>query len=233
MSITLRAETTLRALKYWVDGTPEIRLTKLLSDPERTSIDVGANIGQFTWWMRRYAKSVVAFEPNPALAERLSSAFSGDDVVVKRAAASDRSGTAELSIPLGPEGERPAEASLTKSFDDGRTMIVDLERIDDLDVGSIGYIKIDVEGHELDVLHGAENTLRRDRPVLLVEIEVRHHGAEIGSIIEEICAIGYAAFFLLDGAIHPAASFRPEMQDSSRLGRPAEYVNNFIFLPVL
>ena len=60
-----------RALKYWVDGTPEIRFTREFCKPDQVSIDVGANIGQFTWWMRRYSKSVVAFEPIPELADCL------------------------------------------------------------------------------------------------------------------------------------------------------------------
>ncbi|MFT7473532.1 MAG: FkbM family methyltransferase [Verrucomicrobiales bacterium] len=230
MKLPATLDTPLRAIKYWIDGTPEIRLTKLLSDPERMSIDVGANIGQFTWWMRRYAKGVVAFEPNAALASRLNRAFPGGDVVVKAAAASDAVGQAELAIPIGPDGERAAAASLSNNFDNQRTVLVDLERIDDLDVGPIGYIKIDVEGHELDVLRGARATLERDRPALLVEIELRHHDGEIDGKIREICDIGYSAYFMLDGRLHPLSEFRSEMQDPSKLTSPAKYVNNFIFL---
>ena len=38
----------------------------------------------------------------------------------------------------------------------------------------IDFIKIDTEGHELEVLYGLKNTLRNQNPVLLVEIETRH-----------------------------------------------------------
>lgn len=228
MTLLQRAETTSRALKYWLDGTPEIRLTKTFSDRSRMSIDVGANIGQFTWWMRRYAKGVVAYEPNPSLAARLRGSF-GEDVVVRQAAASSRSGSANLAIPIGPSGERAAAASLSNSFDEQRTIEVPLERIDELDLGPIGYIKIDVEGHELDVIDGALGTLQRDLPTLLVEIELRHHNGEIGSKIDRVREIGYQAAFLLDGSLRPWSDFRDEMQDPANLGKPSKYINNFIF----
>jgi hypothetical protein len=73
-------------------------------------------------------------------------------------------------------------------------------------------------------------TLERDRPALLVEIELRHHDGEIDSKIREICEIGYSAYFMLDGRLHPLSEFRSAMQDPSKLTSPAEYVNNFIFL---
>ena len=224
-----RTEAALRAVKYWVDGTPEIRLTKEFSDPQRVSIDVGANIGQFTWWMRRYASGVIAYEPIPELAARLERAF-GDDVEVRRAAASATTGSAVLSIPTASDGsDRAAAASISNDFPDQRTIDVPLERIDDLDRGPVGYIKIDVEGHELDVLSGAEETLRRDHPTLLVEIELRHHDGEIASKVGAVCEYGYEAWFWQNDEFHPFSEFRPEMQDSANITNPALYINNFVF----
>jgi hypothetical protein len=50
-----------------------------------------------------------------------------------------------------------------------------LERLDDAIGGPVGFIKIDIEAHELPVLEGAAEILNRDRPVLLIESEKRHH----------------------------------------------------------
>lgn len=231
MSTKDRAETTARALKYWADGTPEIRMLKEFSHPQRASIDVGANIGQFTWWMRRYAKQVIAFEPIPELAGKLRRSFTGDSsVIVREAAASNVSGTADLAIPVNNDGsDRGAAASLSNDFSSQRTLTVNLERIDDLDHGPIGFIKIDVEGHELDVLEGARETLLRDHPTLLVEIELRHHDGEIASKVAEICDLGYRAEFLFQGKIRPFEDFVDDMQDLEKIGSPSDYINNFIF----
>jgi FkbM family methyltransferase len=41
---------------------------------------------------------------------------------------------------------------------------------DELELTNVGFIKIDVEGHELEVLHGLSNTIKRDLPLLSIEI---------------------------------------------------------------
>jgi hypothetical protein len=47
---------------------------------------------------------------------------------------------------------------------------VNCERLDDIYTGVPSFVKIDVEGHELQVLKGAEETIKKHKPVLLVEI---------------------------------------------------------------
>ena len=61
------------------------------------------------------------------------------------------------------------------------TIRVPLRTLDSYNLSNIGFIKIDVEGHELDVLRGAEVTLRRDQPNLLIEIENRHAPTRCGA----------------------------------------------------
>ena len=42
-------------------------------------------------------------------------------------------------------------------------------RLDDLDLDDVGFIKIDVEGHELDLLAGARNFFSINRPACIIE----------------------------------------------------------------
>ena len=79
------------------------------------------------------------------------------------------------------------------------------------------------------MLGGAVETIRRDLPSLLVEIELRHHGGEIQSKVQEICEFGYRAQFLREGSLRPFSEFRDDMQDLDLLGSPSDYINNFIF----
>jgi hypothetical protein len=59
-------------------------------------------------------------------------------------------------------------------------------------------MKCDVEGHELAVLRGAEQTLRRCLPTILIEIEQRHQGGDIRETFAFLTDLGYGGHFLRD-----------------------------------
>jgi hypothetical protein len=99
-------------------------------------------------------------------------------------------------------------------------------------------VKIDVEGHELNVLHGAVELLEHCQPVFLVEAEDRHRSEATRSIFEFFENRFYRGFFLKEGSAVPIDRFDPEdLQDADALlpdgGRKSgrSYVNNFFFFP--
>lgn len=57
-------------------------------------------------------------------------------------------------------------------------------RLDDFSLPAIGFVKIEVEGHEEAVLQGGENLLRRDRPAYMIEIEERHSPNDFVRIVQ-------------------------------------------------
>ena len=57
-------------------------------------------------------------------------------------------------------------------------------------------MKIDVEGHELEILKGANNFLKKNKPTMLIEIEERHSGLPREEIISYIENIGYETFYV-------------------------------------
>src|ERR1700677_1900759 len=80
-------------------GEPEARLLPSLCDRRRVSIDVGGNVGGYTWLLYRLSKRVIVFEANPNLAARLAwlcRLTLKTSVTVHNVALSDRSGTATL-----------------------------------------------------------------------------------------------------------------------------------------
>ena len=113
-------------------------------------------------------------------------------------------------------------------------------RLDDYEVHNVGFIKIDVEGHELAVLQGSEQTIRASMPILLVEIEDRHRANTISDTSAFFAELGYEGFFLLDCEVLSFALFDKNVhQDPANIGgwkenwvRSGTYVNNFFFLPV-
>jgi hypothetical protein len=93
-------------------------------------------------------------------------------------------------------------------------------------------MKIDVEGHEREVLGGCEATIRRCRPRLLIEVEQRHFGEPFADRVASIEARGYRTSFVRDGHLVPIREFDlVRDQDPRNIGR-GRYVNNFLFEPV-
>ncbi len=213
-------------------GESELGLVPFLANRERVSVDVGANQGVYAYAMLPHSRAVHAFEPNPKLF-RMLSAWATDRCVLHREALSNASGAAELLIPRGHGGgfsNQGASLSAVKVSGDHRKVPVRAVRFDDLGIAGVGFMKIDVEGFELQVLEGAAETLRRDRPNLLVEMEERHTGTPLPQMVRTVCAYGYDAFALVGGALTPFARLDVEARHRNP-ARPGDYVFNFIFLP--
>lgn len=232
--VPFRGYYRLRAHKYMRRIDPEMGLLKFLVDATVPSIDVGANLGIFTYFLSRYAPIVYAFEPNPipfAVLDRLKDR----NVVLRQMALTDRSGDVELVVPKGRKGWTNNGAGLDARRDGNHAVLkVPGSRLDDLGLPRVGFIKIDVEGHELAVLRGAAETLARHRPNLFIENEYAHAGEASGQVFALLRDLDYDGFFLADGVLKNLSQFdfekyqlKPRRDPRSR----HRYVKNFIFLP--
>lgn len=183
---------TTAVLAHAKRAAGEVELARLPRwvPPGRPALDVGASRGVYTWFLRGLAPEVCAVEPNPRLAARLARAF--PDVTVHAVALSDREGRARLRVPR--LGRTPAEGWATL---EGRTdfpglgaaeveeIEVPVTTLDRLALPDVGFVKIDVEGHEAALLRGAVETLRRCRPVILLECG-GGPGSEAGRLLAEL-----------------------------------------------
>ncbi len=193
------------AYKAYRWGDPYIRLIASLADPKRLAVDVGAHLGDYTFFMRRNASGCVAFECNPVLTAHLRRLF-GRSVDIRPDAVSDQAGTAELRIPLDEAtglGRATIEASnpLAAEFTGFKLVTVQTVRLDEAVRQPVGLIKIDVEGHELAVLRGAMRILERDRPNLIVELEERHAPGCVAEAFALLGPLGYRGACLRDGRL--------------------------------
>ncbi len=178
-------------------------LIKSLVRPDRACIDVGAYHGVFVDEFVRTGAQVVAYEPNAALAPILARMFRGRATIVQ-AAVSSVSGAASLRIPdddaalatIEPANRLVACPMLTEQA-------VRCVTLDSQDLPPVGFLKIDVEGHEMAVLEGAAELLRRDLPTILVEAEERHRPGAVSSVCEHLAELGYRGHALADGQILP------------------------------
>lgn len=214
-------------------GEREIRLVPFLANPKRVALDIGANKGVYTYaLLQAGCREVHAFEPNPKLFGVLSRWAKGK-AHLHPEALSDTTGEAVLMVPHSKAGYSNQGASLSEQKLNGQefgAVPVKTLRLDDAGLSDIGFIKIDVEGFEMQVLQGAATTLARDRPTLLVEIEEKHTKRKLAEMIAEVCAHGYECLALKGGVLTPFAEL--DLAVNHDPARREDYIFNFVFLPV-
>ena len=157
-----------------------VGLIERLTRPGWTVLDIGANIGAHALRFSKLAGAsgrVFAFEPMEyayaKLARNVSLNHTGN-IEAFRLALSDRNAPAQTVAyrsSWATSGERRPERAT-----------VDFRRLDDwsadrrLDV--VNLIKLDVDGHELQVVKGGLATIGRSRPILLIEAGAWHFTAQ-------------------------------------------------------
>jgi len=220
--------------KHQRRGDKELNLLPFLIDPEKDAIDIGANKGIYTRALSRLVPQVHAFEPNPKI-YRILSAGSPINASTYPIALSDVSRTNQLLIPLNPKRKTYSNqgASLSRGKVSGEHLEIDVtsRTLDSYKFSNIGFIKIDVEGHELSVLAGAKKTLAEHKPTLIVELEERHTGLEIRELIGHVEQYGYSGYFLRKGVLTNCSELDALGEHREAL-KTEKYVFNFIFLPI-
>lgn len=149
----------------------EMRLLPRLVGPDRIAVDVGGNLGSYTYALSQLCLHVVTFEPIPDCAKILMSWAEGRNVDIHECGLGSYEGKLLLNLPRVNGALVTTRASLARSANDGMDLSVHIKTLDQFDLTNVGFMKIDVEGFELPVLRGAAETLRRFRPNLLVEID--------------------------------------------------------------
>jgi hypothetical protein len=146
-----------------------LELIRRVVVPSAVTVDAGANEGLILAELLRVAPRGRhhAFEPIPTLADRLRRQFPTS--IVHEIAL-------ESSLLTRPDRE---------SGRDVVELLVRVCRLDDVldPTEQVGFMKIDVEGAEIDLLRGAQETLRRSRPVVVIECHVARLG-EVTDLFE-------------------------------------------------
>ena len=143
-----------------------------------TFLDIGANVGNHTAALAPFLEQVIAFEPNPRTSKLLeANAMLFSNVSVRSYGLSNKEGIIQTSY----NDENVGGASVTSQATHKNKVEFRLKKLDDqLSVeqrSSVSLIKLDVEGHEYEVLCGAVTTLKESSPLVLFEInigEIKH-----------------------------------------------------------
>jgi FkbM family methyltransferase len=181
---------------------PSIRYEALRSVSTATApmvFDVGANVGQFARFVRRVlpAAEIHCFEPVPETYNALARTFAKDRLVHTHALGL---GDAPCKLEMvASENQGSTVNSLAAPAANGAKIMIDVRTLDGVlegfRVDHIDLLKIDVEGWEVQVLKGAEGTLRRKPPgAILVEVSLLATDGFVGQTAVSIIRSHLAAF---------------------------------------
>jgi len=192
-------------LDYWDE-----RAIRHMLAPGSYCFDIGAHIGYYSLRLSKWVgKSgrVFSYEPVPytySFLERNLRRNKAANVSVQQAAIGDRDGSVRMAAETG------ARLGWSTIADSGnlevRCATVDSE-IQRLGLERLDFIKIDVEGFELQALAGAESTIRRMRPKIMFEVNrwaLGEHNASPAMLEEFFKSRNYGLFVAHDRKLTPA-----------------------------
>jgi FkbM family methyltransferase len=164
--------------------------------PGNLFLDVGANIGGYSIWAGEQGAEVIALEPAEDTFKLLTDnvKLNGYPVTPIQAAAGAACGTAKFT----------SGHDALNRLDPSGTVETKVITIDSL-IGDriVAGMKVDVEGFEIDVLHGCENALRENR-IKLMQLEWNHEcirsvGTDRRPVAELLANYGYSLYRPLEG----------------------------------
>ena len=212
----------------------EIELLERFIEPGTDSIDVGVYRGVYSYEMSKYSKNVHSFEPNPIIFEYINKNLKKiiNNIFLYNYALSNKNQVIDLKVPI--RNDKYNRENFEEFYELGRATIhqentfkryekfqITSKKIDEFNFkNNISFIKIDVEGHELEVIKGGEEIISKNKPILLVEIEERHSQSKVSDTINYINKLGYISHYY-DNKI---------LKKTSELNNLSLF-NNYIFLP--
>lgn len=218
----------------------EIHIIKRFCDPGKNALDIGANQGTLTMFLSKYASHVYCYEPVPWLALLLKEKYKKCNVSIEECALGARDEELFLNIPTIGTKKMETRSSFATDFHESTILgqrvskvekvKVRVRKLDDIGIDNIGFIKIDVEGFEQQVLEGGKNIIKSNMPHILIEIEQRYHSDKnIYDIFSDITELGYKGYFANERCLRDIREFNVETMQRSSDEKGELYVNNFLF----
>lgn len=194
----------------------EQKLVKTFITPGTDSVDVGIYRGVYSYEMSKYSKLVHAFEPNPIIYKDIEKNLKKiiKNINFYNFALSDKNDVVTLKVPI--RNKNFNKKNYEEYFQIGKATIHNNNKIDEFESfdvqtkkldnfnfsNKISFIKIDVEGHETEVIRGSEKIIQNNKPILLVEIEEQYSQKKSKDTLNYINSLGYNSFFFYDNKLN-------------------------------
>jgi methyltransferase, FkbM family len=165
-----------------IDGKATYQFKKLeaalgLCKRRGVAVDIGAHCGLWSMWLVKHFGQVHAFEPVPLHRELFWRNVKAENVALHAMALGETEDAITMQVPLETTGnahiaiagQHPGTHGVEHPERFYEVPNVPLRRLDSLGIVGVDFLKIDVEGVERAVIAGAEKTIRRDKPIIVIE----------------------------------------------------------------
>lgn len=173
---------------------------KMLNSHKETALDIGANIGNHSVFFSNFFKSVHSFEPNPITYDVLSinSKYTAPkkNITPHNIGLSDRD--TKLPFIINPNNIGGSKIisleTNSKNYEKINIKVKRADEIKNLLKENISLIKIDIEGHEINALKGAEEIIKLNKPVILFEQGAEDIIDSSSEVIEYLSKLNYSFY---------------------------------------
>ena len=225
---------SLRILWYKLSNKidKEIIFAEKILNHKRRFLDIGANVGIYSYLFSNKFKHIESFEPIKEITYRLS-ALNKKNIRQHHVALSNKRGNLKFFIPIVKGILIPPLASLEKRLKPYEIRKISVKKLDSFKFTKVDLIKIDVEGHEYKLIKGAIKTIKTNYPLIICEIEQRHSSISIYKTFKLIEKLGYEGNFFKKGKLKKLSKFSYNNDQKLYLNdvENKNYINNFIFIP--
>jgi FkbM family methyltransferase len=150
-----------------------VTYVKHFINPNKNIIDLGANIGTHSIIYSNYTNGIVySFEPQKIVFDILNKNVESNNcknIITYNFGGSNIDSKFYMNACYEYKDNQGA-FRIDRTLDESNGLEIECKIIDNLNIKNVGYIKIDVEGHEYEALMGLKNILMNDHPTLLIEI---------------------------------------------------------------
>jgi len=150
----------------------------------RNALDIGANVGEWARPLSKRFDKVICFEPNPNFRECFNKNITESNVTLYPYGLSTHAHTAE-------QGTNHTHLNYVVGDTKPREGDIECRSLDSFDLRDVDYIKIDVDGFEIPVLQGAQEILKRNNPVINIEMKERKRPKIVKECREILRNLGY------------------------------------------
>lgn len=168
-------------------------------DPDKISLDIGCSKGRFTGWLAKLSHRVIAIDPDHSVTNFKNHwqfwwcEPQRNKTIYMSTAVGDYQtiGTYHEYKDTSTGKDDTGRGSLLHNIADPNELIlsktteITIEIVDNLVCQPVGFIKIDTEGYDLNIIRGARRVIRENRPIIVLEPDINL------LIINELDEIGY------------------------------------------